>query len=326
MAYQYKHVALGGTFDLLHKGHISLLEKAFEIAKLVSIGITTDKFCKDSGKIPYQSQEIRRKHLTEYLKKHHLLKRTKIVHLDNIYGTTLKDKTILAIVVSKETFRGAQLINNERVAKNLKKLTIIAVPMERGRDGKIVSSDRIRNGEISTSGQNYKKLLLKISGKRFDKKIRRKLKKPFGVLTQDSSLKNTQPPIITVGDITTVKFLNAKIMPKLAIVDFFVNRQRVYQNLHDLGFDQANPDYLVQNTPGQISRQLIKAIKDSLGDHTTKQVILVEGEEDLAFIPALLLAPIPSTVFYGQPKIGLVKVETSIDAKERLCTLLNLAC
>ncbi len=61
MAYKYNHVALGGTFDLLHKGHVSLLEKAFKVSKFVSIGITSDKFCKQSDKVPFEAQTQRKR-------------------------------------------------------------------------------------------------------------------------------------------------------------------------------------------------------------------------------------------------------------------------
>ena len=75
MAYRFSHVALGGTFDILHKGHISLLEKAFSISKFVSIGVTGDKFCKESGKTPLENQTKRKENLLIYLKSKNWTKR-----------------------------------------------------------------------------------------------------------------------------------------------------------------------------------------------------------------------------------------------------------
>ena len=41
---KYDAVALGGTFDIIHIGHIALLEKGFSISKKVIIGLTSDDF------------------------------------------------------------------------------------------------------------------------------------------------------------------------------------------------------------------------------------------------------------------------------------------
>jgi pantetheine-phosphate adenylyltransferase len=41
---RFKVVAVGGTFDELHKGHKALLLKAFEVGEQVLIGLCTDEF------------------------------------------------------------------------------------------------------------------------------------------------------------------------------------------------------------------------------------------------------------------------------------------
>ena len=45
-------VTVGGTFDVLHKGHWFLLEEAFNVAERVLIGLTTDRFVIRMGKSP----------------------------------------------------------------------------------------------------------------------------------------------------------------------------------------------------------------------------------------------------------------------------------
>lgn len=322
MTFKYKNVALGGTFDLLHKGHIALLEKAFTVSKFVTIGVTTDKFCRQLGKSPYRNQRQRREKLLEFSKSKSWAKRAKIIWLNDTFGSTLTNKSQQAIVVSKETRKGADLINRQRTKRKLRKLTVIVVPQVLAFDKKPISTGRIRKGEIDTVGKSYENLLMKIAGIRFRKTIREKLKKLLGNLSSYPAIKKAKPPIIAIGDVTTAKLFALKVAPKLAVVDFFVNRKRTYQNLAELGISSPNPDYLVKNIRGQISKQLITAVKKSYSSFQN-QVILVDGEEDLAFIPALLLAPIPSTVFYGQPKIGLVKIETTVLAKDKLCALLN---
>lgn len=318
MAYIYSHAALGGTFDLLHKGHMALLEKAFKIASKVSIGITTDKFCKEMGKIAFENQLQRRKSLVACLKTRNFFKRSKIVNLDDIYGTTLGDKSIDALVVSKETLPGAKLIN---IARTNKKLKIIITPQVLADDKKPITSGRIRNGEISRGGIVYKNALLKTSGRRFSEKIRKELKKPFGKIIRINTKLKAQKNIIAVGDASVYALLKTGIMPKISIVDFLVNRKPAFQNLSQLGFGSANPDVIVKNAPGQISKELIETVDKALKKNHSS-VILVSGEEDLAVIPALLLAPLGSTIIYGQPKKGAVQVTVTPESKDKLNALL----
>jgi cytidyltransferase-related domain len=37
-------VATGGTFDIMHRGHYTLLLKSFEVGKQVIIGISSDDY------------------------------------------------------------------------------------------------------------------------------------------------------------------------------------------------------------------------------------------------------------------------------------------
>ena len=63
-------VCIGGTFDKLHKGHKTLIKKAFETAGdkgSVFIGITTDNFAKDKKNVKPLNERIKniKKYLTE---------------------------------------------------------------------------------------------------------------------------------------------------------------------------------------------------------------------------------------------------------------------
>ena len=46
---KYSLVATGGTFDILHKGHIALLSTSFEISDKVIIGLTGDDLGQKKG-------------------------------------------------------------------------------------------------------------------------------------------------------------------------------------------------------------------------------------------------------------------------------------
>lgn len=313
MKYLYTHAVLGGTFDLLHIGHQDLITKAFEIGKFVTIGITTDKFNKLRGKPSWQEQNLRLNSLKRFLKEKDYLKRSKIVFIKDIFGTTLSDPKLEAIIVTEANKETVHLINKKRVKKGLRLLDIIFVPFAKDEMDKIISATRIRNGEISTLGQSYKNMLLKMVGKRLGEGIRNKLKKPLGqIITVDKI--HPDNSYISVGDITTVSLLQKKFQPILSIVDLKVQRADVFHHL--------TSDVHVQNPPGQISKSLILAISKAL-KRNSPQIIMVNGEEDLATIPAILLSPLGTTVLYGQPKKGIVEVKVDLKIKDYLSQILS---
>lgn len=322
MKYKYQHAALGGTFDLLHKGHEAILQKTFAIAQKVTIGQTTDNFCKKLGKIPHEDQLQRRKNLQAYLKKFGFSKRAKLIWLSDIFGNTLKDTTVQAIAVSKESLAGANVINKTRLKLKLKKLPLVLCPQVLADDKKPISSTRIRNGEIAKTGLVYQNALLKISQKALSSSVKSKLKKPFGKIVKINSklkLKN----LIAVGDISVSQLLKFRILPKISIVDFYVQRKLRFHNLTQLGFGSANADVIVKNPAGTISKSLSTQIGKALIKQNST-VILVDGEEDLAAIPAILLAPLGYTIVYGQPERGAVVVNIDNKIKESLCEILSL--
>lgn len=324
MAKRYSRVALGGTFDLLHAGHEKLLKSAFAVGQFVTIGITSDKFNGKIGQLPVQDQFARKSNISKFLKEKKLINRARLVYIEDIFGPTLVDRSYQALVVSKETLSGANKINNKRKQLGLGKLAIVTVDLVLAYDGKVISTTRIKAGEIDTGGRSYTRLLAKIAGKRLPDNVREKLKVPFGKIVKANTALSAKPSIMTVGDVATLTFNSLDIPRKLSIVDFLTSRKRTYKNLYDLGFEFANPTAIVKNPSGQISNSLIVQVSRMLKSGTSDQVLLVEGEEDLATICAIMLAPIPSTVFYGQPKEGLVMVDVNLDAKNRLCELLGL--
>ena len=324
MSFQYQHTAIGGTFDLLHKGHLALIQRAAKSAPQISIGITTDRFCHKLGKNPYQNQKERRSVLLKVLKANRLTKKTRLVWLDDIFGTTIKNITIDSLVVSDETLNGAKLLNRERNKKKLKPLKIIVVKQIKAEDDQKISSARIKAGEISPDGISYSHFLSKIARLRFSDKIRQELKKPFGKIIKIDKKFKSSNLLISVGDITTSNLLKIGIIPNLSIIDFYVGRKKVFYNLSQLGFAQPNPDVIVKNSPGQISQQLIDQAQRSLRENAAVgQVILVDGEEDLAVIPCLLMAPLGTTIIYGQPQKGAVKVTADLKSKQQLVNLLS---
>lgn len=147
----FKKVIIGGTFDLLHKGHQKILEIGFQIGKEVVIGLTSDRFASRFRVEEVSSFKKRKKQLGEFLEKFD--KPYEIVKIEDNYGVATLDPEADCIVVSEETLLRAQEINTIRYKKNLPKLTIVVVPLVLAEDGKPISSQRILAREIDEEGR-----------------------------------------------------------------------------------------------------------------------------------------------------------------------------
>jgi cytidyltransferase-like protein len=154
----FRKVVIGGTFDMLHKGHKTLLATGFQVAESVVIGLTSDDFARRFRVGDVLAYENRKGNLEGFLKAYK--KPYKIVKIDDSYGVATLDKGIDCIVASEETLLRASEINAIRFKKGLDKLTIVVVPIMVADDGKPISSDRINSGEIDDSGRiiNKKKV------------------------------------------------------------------------------------------------------------------------------------------------------------------------
>lgn len=158
MQKRFKIVAVGGTFDELHKGHTALLLRAFEEGDQVVIGLTSDDFVKTMAKphttAPYKE---RLNDLKSFLSHKGLLKRAKVVSIDDAYGTLLLSGIPTdALVVSKETEPMALKINEKRRIKGLPILAVVVVGMVPSENHKTISTTRIRRGEIDREGHLLK--------------------------------------------------------------------------------------------------------------------------------------------------------------------------
>jgi pantetheine-phosphate adenylyltransferase len=153
MEKRFETVAIGGTFDLFHSGHLALLLKAFEVGNLVLIGLCSDNFLKKMNKphkvAPYAQ---RLEELKNFLRKKRLLERVEITSLNDAYGVTLSDNRIDAIIVSEETEPRAHEINANRKSLGMPPLPIVTVKMVLSEDHYPISSTRIWFEEIDREG------------------------------------------------------------------------------------------------------------------------------------------------------------------------------
>ncbi|KAL0574333.1 hypothetical protein V5O48_007615 [Marasmius crinis-equi] len=122
--------ALGGTFDHLHSGHKILLSmSAFVTSRRIIVGVT------------HPSLLVRKKHVsliepldTRIEKVRRFLKMFKpdldvydIVPIEDVYGPTAWDAEVQALIVSKETLRGADEIAKLRASKSLPPLKTLVI-------------------------------------------------------------------------------------------------------------------------------------------------------------------------------------------------------
>lgn len=155
---RFRVVALGGTFDLLHKGHEALISKAFEIGKTVIIGVTSDSFVKKLKKThPIQSYGARVREVRRFLRSKRWENRATLVPLRDPYGPPARVANVEALVITPSTLANAARINLLREKNGLGVLTIVRVGLAIAEDGEPVSSTRIRVGEIDRQGRLLRK-------------------------------------------------------------------------------------------------------------------------------------------------------------------------
>jgi uncharacterized protein (UPF0218 family) len=161
--------------------------------------------------------------------------------------------------------------------------------------------------------------------------LRDRLKKPFGRLYRGKGdeclreiIKGLKNPtkVISIGDVTTYYLLKAGIVPDMCIVDDRTMRLPVELEVKKGTAHESFKDVKVENPPGVITRELVDAIKDNMGSKKPVR-IFVDGEEDLAVIPACEYAPVGSVVLYGQPGEGVVAVTVTGEKKRETLSLME---
>ncbi len=145
-------VAMGGTFDIIHSGHMALLNKAFSISTKVIIGVTSDQLAVKKGKNPENDYSERASLLKSTIEENFPDSAYEIARLENEFGPAVLEEYVKALIVSEETSDKGALLNKLRAERNLPPVKIVVVPIVLAKDGKAISTTRIKNSEIDSHG------------------------------------------------------------------------------------------------------------------------------------------------------------------------------
>lgn len=307
MKRRYSLSALGGTFDRLHTGHQLLITTAAAQSQALIIGITSDEMVAKSKSHSGQIQSLgeRKSNLDTFCSTLHTP--YSLVILDDTSGPAATDPRISALFFTKEVAQNAININILRNNNGIPVLSLIEVPILLTKENEKISSESIRNGSIDRSGNPWFSIPNKPIS--LSLKQRQRLQQPLGPLLQNIPQDKNQRAIV-VGDSTLEKFLENHWQFTMAVIDGKKSREKYYP----LVIKPNMIDLILLNPPGQITPMLCKGLQIALKHSYT--YIYVEGEEDLAALVLMLVAPLNWILYYGQPSEGIVQWQVSEANKE----------
>jgi pantetheine-phosphate adenylyltransferase len=317
MSFSYKKSVVGGTFDRFHLGHQKLITTAFASSEKVTIGLTKPEMYQNKLLADLiQDYEVRKERLEAYLSEKGYRERAVIMPISDIYGNTLQEKDIEAIFVTEENIPNVEKINAQRKEKEFPEIKKVIVPYVKAADGANITSERIRKGEIDSNGFIYKTLFTKQVLK-LPAHLRPQLQAPIGIVVKNTGevlplIENKMT--IAVGDIISEELRQKNIHPAISIIDF---RTRRHELLHEL----FGKELKTINQAGTINQEAVHTIIhawDAYFDSQEPQTIIVEGEEDLLALPAILLSPLGSIVLYGQFDQGIVVNVVTEELKKKI--------
>ncbi|MBU7015241.1 MAG: DUF359 domain-containing protein [Theionarchaea archaeon] len=120
----------------------------------------------------------------------------------------------------------------------------------------------------------------------------------------------TGEKVIAIGDVVAENMLKVGIEPEMIIVDGkSMRKDRV---------GTMECDITVENPASELTKELIAAVKKGY------KRIFVEGEEDLAALPAILYADTNTVIVYGEPSEGIMVIRPTEENKQKVKEVLAL--
>jgi len=166
---------------------------------------------------------------------------------------------------------------------------------------------------------NYDKNVIRL----LTTELRKELKKPQGLLIDGPFEKTTkrlkefieeEKPslIISVGDVVSRNMIEYGVSLNVLIVDNKVMRKPIQPITVD-----ADQTLYAKNPPGAITDEAWAAIRSAI-EQKGQTRVMIEGEEDLLTLVAVLSAPQDAMVVYGQPHVGIVVVKVTEETREKM--------
>lgn len=155
--------------------------------------------------------------------------------------------------------------------------------------------------------------------------VRGEFKEPMGPVFADAErlLDGAGRPLVAVGDVVTYHIARTGVPPDVAVVDGRSEREELDSTML-AGLPDLDREVRVASEAATLSRALVEAMVEAIRNGDESVRITVDGEEDLATLPAVVVAPDGATVVYGQPGEGMVRVDVDSAVRERVRGLLGL--
>jgi len=157
--------------------------------------------------------------------------------------------------------------------------------------------------------------------------LRARLKLPLGELlkgTPDQNMRKVleaverEKPkrVVCVGDVVSRNAIKAGVPVDVRVIDNKIMRK----NTEPIKLEAKRILY-VKNPPGMLDLTAWQALSEAIerGD----SLMVVEGEEDLLTLAAMVEAPVMSIVIYGQPEEGIVLVRVDEEKKRQILAMID---
>jgi len=157
--------------------------------------------------------------------------------------------------------------------------------------------------------------------------LRDRLKEPMGELVDEKrllKLLKDEKYIVSIGDQVTYTILKNDFEPVFCIVDFKTHRGGCSSEIVELIKSFGKKSVVVQNPSGAISDDLWRVVELAFENLEAGSLrIEVDGEEDLASLAVIYLAPRDVTIIYGLPNKGVLVVKPTNQNKKKVKEILD---